>query len=136
MLICELCFDRPDRGNPKYSQHETDYYAWIPTNRAVPNHRLSLRKNLVSGKFEVYRRFFQRRVVVTADFILATGDDIGLEGVAFEGRFEDALRFADSEYVRWHGSEGHDFDKPCEHSYPNIALSCPKKRNEWHTQTT
>lgn len=125
MLICELMFDRPDQDNPKYSQHEVDYYAWIPANAQVPNHRLSLRKNLETGFFEVYRRFFQRRVVVAPNLIGVTGDDTGLEEIAFEGEFEDALEFANNEYKRWHGDN--EPDKPCQHHYPNQAFTCAKR---------
>jgi len=127
MYICELMFDRPDENNPNYSQHEVDYYAWIPANVELPNHRLSLRKNLETGFFEVYRRFFRRLVTLTPNFIYATGDDTGLEEVAFEGSFEDALEFANNEYERWHGKE-HDRDKACQHKYPNQAfITCAKR---------
>jgi hypothetical protein len=126
MIICELSFDRPDPDNPNYSLEEVDYYAWIPANAQVPNHRLSLRKNLVSGKFEVYRRYFEKRTMLMRNLIVATGDDTGLEQVPFEGTFEEALRFAHTEYEKYH--EEIEPDKPCQHEYPNMAITCPNRR--------
>lgn len=57
--ICEHNFEREDEDNPGYSHHEVDYYAWIPQNRGhvVPNHRLSLRRNLVTKEWELYRAY-------------------------------------------------------------------------------
>jgi len=66
MIICEAEFETPDPKNPDFSMTEVDYYAWIPYDMATPetpNHRLSLRKNLKTGEYELYRRLFQRRII-------------------------------------------------------------------------
>jgi hypothetical protein len=129
MLICELTFDQPDPKNPDYSLEEVDYYAWIPTNAQVPNHRLSLRKNLKTGFFEVYRHYAQRRVLIAPEVLVVTHEGTGQEETAFEGAFADALEFANSEYEKWHHADQHK-DNPCQHQYPNRAWRCPgaKKR--------
>ncbi len=59
MHICEYSYDREDPNSPGYSLPEVDYYAWIPHDKrgAMPNHRLSLRKNLVTGEWEFYRAY-------------------------------------------------------------------------------
>jgi len=122
MTICELMFNAPDPENPDYSLHEVDYFAWVPAGSPVPNHRLSLRKNLINGAFEVYRRYYERRTIVTPSMTILTSDDTGMEEVVFSGGFEEALRFADAEYEKFHGKK--EPDKPCRHSYPQKALTC------------
>jgi len=112
MIICELEFEKPDPKNPDYSLLEVDYYAWIPKNNHIVSHRLSLRKNLKTGKFEVYRFFYTRRI----------------EEVAFEGSFEEALKFADAEYEKWHGKK--ESDKVCQHRYPYKSLSCKAQKQD------
>ena len=130
MYICEYLFDRPDSDNPKYSQHEVDYYAWAvdPTGK-MPSHRLSLRKNLETAKFEVYRRFNKRQVMRIPDGIFITHEDTtGIDSVALEGNFADALEFADNEWECWHGNGDHERDKPCQHEYSKQDSLCPKRR--------
>lgn len=130
MIICELEFNAPDSENPDYSQEEIDYFAWTPivTHKDVPNHRLSLRKNLRTGKFELYRRFFEpvRFADLNRGYAVATGIDTGLEQVIFSGSLAEAVHIGNKEYEKFHG-DGHD-DKVCEHRYPNIATFCPKGR--------
>jgi hypothetical protein len=117
LIICEFGFNEPDK-NPKYSMREVDFYAFIPHSSQrefnVRSHRLSLRKNLETGKFEVYRYYYE--------------DDT--EEVAFEGRFEDALEFANREVNKYWGFLGkREPDIPCEHKPPNIdSIFCPKAR--------
>jgi len=49
MLLCEREFEQPDPTDPDYSLVEIDYCT-------VHNTRVSLRKNLKRGLYEVYRR--------------------------------------------------------------------------------
>lgn len=100
MIICETEFDRPDK-NKTYSQHEIDYYAFIPKNKQsiVENHRLSLRKNLVNNLYELYRHYH------------TTGKDIHL--ISFRS-LVDAVSYACDEYRRFFGSDDHK-DIVCDH---------------------
>lgn len=57
MYLCEYSFNREDPNTPGYSMDEPDYYAWIPHkfHSQIPNHRLSLCKNLLTGEYEFHR---------------------------------------------------------------------------------
>lgn len=117
IVICELGFRYPDPKNPKYSRREVDFYMWVPVTARkkyhIGNHRLSLRKNLITGEFEVYRYFYED----------------GKEEVAFSGDFEGALEFAGREWNRYFGLAGWRRvpDKPCQHEPPDIDhFFCPK----------
>jgi len=117
MIICEFGFEDPDPNNKKYSMREVDYYGWVPYQArqkyGIKNHRLSLRKNLETGKFEVYRYFYDEK----------------REEVAFEGSFEEALEFANKERNKYWGVQ--EPDKPCRHKHPQLDwLFCPKMRGE------
>lgn len=115
MYICENEFGRPDPKTPDYSLAEVDYYGWIPRQfqSEMPNHRLSLRKNLITGEYEVYRQY----------------KDSTIKQVAYTGDLKGAILFACAEWRRYHG-EGKEDDKICEHQQPKKALFCkPKQMN-------
>jgi hypothetical protein len=120
LIICELGFEEPDVKNPRYSFREVDFYAFVPYQSqqkyGVKSHRLSLRKNLITNKFEVYRFFHDEK----------------REEVAFSGSFEEALRFANRETNKfWSFLGDREEDKPCFHKYPNIdTFFCPKRVDE------
>jgi hypothetical protein len=112
MIICELGFDIPDK-NPNYSLREVDFYAFVPypiqKEKGIENHRLSLRKNLKTGKFEVYRYYHYEEK----------------EEVVFSGNFKEALKIANREREKVWGNRLNDI--PCEHKEPNIdRVFCPK----------
>jgi hypothetical protein len=115
LVICEFGFDLPDAKKTQYSMREVDYYAFIPyvsrIKYSVKNHGLSLRKNLGTGFFEVYRYYYE--------------DDS--EEVAFAGSFADALRFANDETNKYWGFlYKREPDVPCEHKLPRIdRWFCP-----------
>lgn len=119
IVICELGFDKPDPRNPTYSLREVDFYAWIPfvaqIKYGIRNHRLSLRKNLVTGKFEVYRYYlYERR-----------------EEVVFTGDFQEALEFANCEWDKYFSEIewSREPDEPCQHKWPKIdTFFCPACR--------
>ena len=50
----------PDPRNPRYSLVEVNVYGWIPKEfwDEIRDHRLSLRKNLKTGKFELYTYYY------------------------------------------------------------------------------
>lgn len=87
---------------------EPNFYVWIPAEKEPKfgNHRLTLRKNMDTGKFEVYRSFRN-----------------GTEDVIYEGRFEAALKAGCVEYRKFHGRDLND--KACRHRKPNVDRLCP-----------
>jgi len=107
--ICELRFEAPDPHKPVYSLLEFDAYARIPRIEHELQRRLTLRKNLATGKFEALRHFWS-----------------GREEVAFEGGFEDALRFINREKERWWGRC--EPEEPCRHQPPESDPFCPVVR--------
>jgi hypothetical protein len=126
MIICELEFNTPDPENPKYSLAEVDYYAWIPAGSGFPNHRLSLRKNLETGEFEVYRAWEEKRLVSRGTLTMIQNVETGSEEVAFSSKsLEEAIKFADNEYHKFHGEKMKD--EMCQHKYPVKAIGCPVK---------
>ena len=128
MIICELSFDRRDPNNPDYSLEEVDYYAWTPATCDIPNHRLSLRKNLKTGQFELYRHYAQRRVLIAPEVLVVTAEPYGQDEVCFSGSFQEALDFGNREYEKYHG--GRQPNKPCLHEKPQLAWSCAKNLKE------
>jgi hypothetical protein len=117
LIICELGFEDEDVNRAGYSMREVDFYALVPYDSQrrynIKNHRLSLRKNLMTGEFEVYRFY----------------PDEEREEVVFSGDFEDALEFANNECNRYWGHLGRrEPDRPCQHKYPIIdRWFCPKR---------
>jgi hypothetical protein len=115
IIICEFGFEDPDNKNPNYSFHEVDFYAFIPYQKqkeyGIKSHRLSLRKNLKTKKFEIYRFYHYTEE----------------EEVVFSGDFKEALKFAYEERKKYWGFLGEiEPDIPCEHKYPNIdRWFCP-----------
>lgn len=130
MFVCELNFDLPDRGRPGLSFHETDYYQWSGDAGGVEGHGLSLRKNLETGFFEVYRRFVEKRAfAVGGGGVLVAGstlEDTGREEVVFRGSFSEALRWARRETQRVHGFD--PGDEPCHHRPGNRSFICKELR--------
>ena len=112
MIVCEYEFDRPDPRNPSYSLVEVDFYGWIPREywSEVRNHRLSLRKKLKTGRFELYRHYYID----------------GSEQVIFTGSLEECLKKAEEEWKRFHyGWSGVEAKfKPCKHRPPDISFLC------------
>lgn len=131
VIICEYEFRRPDRDNPKYSQAEVDYYSHIPYDpeRKFRQHRLSLRKNLEDGKFEVYRRFSQTIVVSRGPVTAVTQKDENLEEIVFSGTLQEAINIATREtnkfWEKLHGTEK-VIDQVCLHDKQPKHYLCDK----------
>lgn len=147
MIICEAEFNQPDPKTPKYSMTEVDFYSHIPptaplgTPFNMRNHRLSLRKNLETGQFEVYRCFMQRSLTsqkvqmedeagrpILARLTLITNRPVQQKVmvVAFDSKdLREAVRFASGEARRfWSGLHKEEDDKVCEHKPPNLHSRC------------
>lgn len=123
MIICKYQFNQPDSKNPNYSFDEIDYYAWIPAGSEFPNHRLSLRKNLITGDFEVYRRFQQGLIFSRKTLTISTNVDSGGEEVVFKSSdLGKAIEFASGEYLKYHGDRMGD--QVCQHKSPVKAMFC------------
>lgn len=128
MIICETEFEIPDPQTPDYAMTEIDIYSHIPYGKDFPQHRLTLRKNLKSGEYEVYRRFYERQVIrgemkEVGGYTLITAKDMKHEEVAFHDKdLSKVLDFMSGEVQRFWGDRG--TDKPCEHRPPNLRWDC------------
>jgi hypothetical protein len=81
-----------------------DFYQVIPPGmetERIPNHPLLLRRNKETGRFEVRRHFYTRRIVRLKGVIVETCEDLQVEEIAFEGDLEGAVKFTNSEMVRY-----------------------------------
>ncbi|TLX65901.1 MAG: hypothetical protein E6L03_10505 [Thaumarchaeota archaeon] len=136
MIVCEKEFERPDPQDANYSMAECDIYAWIPADKValsgMQSHRLSLRKNLKTGEFEVYRLYNQEHIIKQGSLAIVTYDVQSGKPVeiAFSSKdFIKALDFCNEEWDKWHYKEGEHRNKdvPCEHEYPQRSMLCPVK---------
>ena len=143
MRICEHSFVREDPDLPGYSLHEVDYYAWIPQNRGhvLPNHRLSLRRNLVTMEWEFYRAYHRGTTVQQ----IKAGRDVAIMVIHLSGDivetafktkdFKAALDYGNAEWNRMHKTDDYERepDMPCSHggAYGTYTTLCAarKKRN-------
>ena len=114
MIVCSHDFLEPCPKNPRYADNEIDFYAWIPRGDAK-DHRLSLRKNITTGKFEVYRCYSMSRP----------------EEVIFEGGLQEALRYGDDETVRCLGYD--PGDQVCDHTHHKERKTQPLGRTPYLT---
>jgi len=123
--VCELRFETPDPHNPGYSMTERNFYVWIPleTRLNTQNHRLTLRKNLLTGKFEVYRAYRRYFHILSREGTVRSNQSLGKEEVIYVGGLGGALKFGDREYRKFHGRELNE--KPCTHKSPRIDQYCP-----------
>jgi hypothetical protein len=127
MIVCESEFEDPDPQNPGYSFTEVDFYAWIPWESqqryGVENHRLSLRKNLKTGEYEVYRAYMERKLIARGGLVVITNEPMEAEEAAFRSKsLKEALAFANAEVRRFHGHDPRD--EVCRHRWPKRALLC------------
>lgn len=126
MIICESNFEMRDSKNPNLSMTEIDYYAWIPAGSDLPNHRLSLRKNLRTGEYEVYRRFYETKLTSRKQLTVIKGEDTGKEEVTVHSKnLAEAIKFACNEYRKYHGDRLDD--QVCQHRYPVKSRWCEVK---------
>lgn len=144
MRICEYNFLDDDPDSPGYSHAEVDYYAWIPFKHhsMMPNHRLSLRKNLVSDEYETYRAYHlgttvQRIKAVHEEReetgIMITHTPSGIEEVAFKSKdLQEILEWGNREWNRWHGAPDYERepDELCLHTgvWRETAVFCPVEK--------
>ena len=126
LIICEYEFEKLNPKNPGYSLAEVEYYPRIPAGSALSNHSLSLRKNLATGKFEMYRRHYHGYVSAGRGIMADRGTT--LENVVFRSSsLDEAIDFAHKECVKYHGIG--EKDKVCKHEYPMKTTGCEGKRD-------
>lgn len=143
MIVCETDFERPDSKDPNYSQAEVDYYGHIPSDSGFSQHRLSLRKNLKTGNFEVYRAYAKSYLTSRKSLTIIGSKETGRTEVVFSGSLQGAIDFATKESNRfWAELHDHEreIDTVCDHT-TNIASFCriakeayEKKLNERRRQ--
>lgn len=130
MYICEYSFNKEDPNIPGYSMDEVDYFAWIPVkfHSQIPNHRLSLMKNLVTDNYEFHRVYMNTLIGRLRNMgIVVTQKKAGYTEVAFMTKsLKEAVAWGNQEYDRFHyrsGEEHHD-DKLCQHVHPHKYSFC------------
>lgn len=130
MYICEYSFDKEDPDIPGSSMNEIDYYAWTPAkfHSWIPNHRLSLLKNLVTGEYEFHRVYMMTLIdQLTGLGIVVTQQKAGYTEVAYTTKsLQEAVYWGNREWDRFHhvpGEERHD-DKICRHVHPHKHSFC------------
>jgi hypothetical protein len=128
MIVCEYGFNQPDRDDPCYSQEELDFYFWIPPNPDMPNHRLSIRKNLVTGDFEVYRCYARAEVMCRKELTVLTNVEGDAISIAFKTlNLQEALDYAYGEEEKYHGNH-REKDVACQHGGNVISQFCEKPK--------
>lgn len=115
MIICETEFEAEDPKKKGYSANEIDFYVTIPPRlrKRVKDHRLSLRKNLTTDQYELYRCYHPLR----------QGDQPRTEVTFSTSSLEEVLRKANDEVNRiWIGSH-REPDQVCDHD-TNRSRKC------------
>ena len=120
MIICELRFAIEDKGIPGYSLVEIDYYGSIPFkfHETMPNHRLTLRKNLKDNCFEIFAHFHRRDITPS-------------EQVLFSSPFlSKALAYGNDKWNEYWATKdySHLRDSVCKHTgnFKETSNFCPK----------
>jgi hypothetical protein len=112
--VCEYSFNPNvrDKDDPDVCLHELDFYSWNG-DRTIAGHRLSLRKRISTGEYELYRRFFRplehngkTETIICKSADLQTVLDAGVE-----------------EWRNIYQSECSPH-RVCRHEYPEKAVSC------------
>jgi hypothetical protein len=123
MIVCEKDFEQPDPKDAEHSLAEVDFYARILPNPSDPDwprdHSLSMRKDLVTGLFEVYRTYIERAMTFKNCLVVDACNDSGETEVVFSGDFCGALTFADSEHNKYLDTVMKD--EPCIHDRPGMG---------------
>ena len=122
MKICEYEFEKEDPNHKGYSLIEVDTYAWIPEGMGIRSHRLSLRKNLTTGRFEVYRHYNVVTTLTQPNLVVQTLVDAKQEEVIYTGDLKGALEVTNREDKKYWDTE--DIDTVCDHS----TWSCTRRQ--------
>lgn len=108
MIICESMFvGTPDQKDPRYAMPEVDIYGHVPLHYTA--HRLSIRKRLADGRYELYRHYYD-------------GRKTQVEIVIRVGTLSEVVTNANEELVSFYGLDHRKPDTVCDHS-GNIGTS-------------
>jgi len=112
-IYCDTGFDIEDSNNKGYSLRELDFYQWIPAEmrKIEKNHSFSLRKNLNTGLFELYRNYFDTKEILV---VFSTKD--------LQEALDTANRIWNTYHSKWSGQK-RERDTICEHKPPNLDSS-------------
>jgi hypothetical protein len=128
-FVCGLRFKQPDPNDRTHSMTERNFYVWIPKSATqefgIPNHRLTLRMHIRSGKFEVYRAFKRPFYTLAPDSAPRGNERSGKEKVVYKGTLGGALKFGNGEYQKYHGRRLQD--EACMHKPPKLDPHCSAK---------
>jgi hypothetical protein len=117
-VICEYEFLTEDPKKAGYSILEVDVYGRLPVgmeSQALPNHRLSIRKNLSTGRFEAYRHYWGTWGTVRQTV---------QEDVWYSGTLEKVVEFVNRTYKRiW--KEKSTLFEVCRHTEEPAEQGCP-----------
>jgi len=113
IYICERRFELPDPDDPMFSKLEIDIYTSISISAPTFNHRLVLRKNITTGKFELSRIFY-----FNMDPLKIRKETI------IKGDFRTVLEKANSELEKFREREERRI-YPCSHREPEVDPLCP-----------
>jgi len=114
MFICEYGFEFPDHEDPNYSLTEIDIYGWIPASfrRDEEDHSLSVRKNLNTKEFELYKsihRTNEKQVLFSSLNLQETLIKANDQWNYYHSKWSKTIR---------------ECDLVCEHKSPNIDMGC------------
>lgn len=136
MYLCEYAFNKADLRDPCYSMDEVDYYAWIPTRfrSRIPNHRLTLLKNLVTGEYEFHRVYMKILIGQLKGLgIVVTQQKAGYTEVSYKTKsLQEAVDWGNREWDKFHyepGGDRHD-NKVCQHVAPHKYSFCEGPKPE------
>jgi hypothetical protein len=130
MIVCETYFEDPDPKRPSYSAAELDFYSHTPfdTREKVPNHRLSLRKNLRTGQYEAFRVYLNPTTLLSLKGLTVIAEEEGKIVQILHCTFslQAALDFCNAQSTEfWHDMG--DKDELCQHRPPKVAMHCKRR---------
>jgi hypothetical protein len=119
VIICEkeIGWNSIDPQDPRIAAREVDIYGHTPR-AGMGDHRLSVRRVLATGQFELYRHF------------LRPGPKGPAEQVVLTGTLAEVLARANSEWrEEWRGAGVGPLDTVCDHD-GHRATGCPGRETE------
>ena len=120
MIVCEYTFTREDPNDENYSMHEVDCYIYVPLPKrnGGENHRLFLRKNLITEEYELCRSFY------ASDY---SGLEMGLDVIFKDKDLTQVIERANTERREvWPDKEDNTV---CTHEQAHRHIRCNGRRS-------